>query len=78
MYGNGLTRVILNLFEPIVSKGFQVDLVVLKITDYHQGFEEFLLSEVRSISLEINSNNSVCLFIKLQIESCRFDFQQPS
>jgi len=61
MYGNGLTRVILNLLEPMVNQGFQVDLVVPKITNYHQDFEKSLPSGVRTISLGINSSNVIYL-----------------
>jgi len=61
MYGNGLTRVILNLLEPMVNQGFQVDIVVPKITNYHQNFEKSLPSGVRTISLGVNSSNVIYL-----------------
>lgn len=59
MYGNGLTRVILNLLESMIDSGFQVDLVVPNITEYHQSFEKNLPVGVRSISLDLKPSRTL-------------------
>jgi len=59
MYGNGLTRVILNLLESMIDSGFQVDLVVPNITEYHQSFEKNLPVGIRSISLDLKPSHTL-------------------
>ena len=59
VYGNGLTRVIINLLEPMINHGFQVDLVVPEITKYHQSLEKNLPAGVRSISLDLQPSSTL-------------------
>lgn len=59
LYGNGLSRVIINLLKPMINSGFKVDLVVPRITGYHQSIEKSLPAGVRSISLDLQSSSTL-------------------
>ena len=59
VYGNGLTRVIINLLEPMINHGFKFDLVVPEITKYHQSLEKNLPAGVRSISLDLQPSSTL-------------------
>ncbi len=51
MTGNGGDRVVLNLSQAFVKLGYQIELVVPEVTDYHQALLAELPSQIRTVDL---------------------------
>lgn len=76
MTGNGGDRVVLNLAQSFVSKGFYVDLVVPEVTDYHRAVMATLPPQIQTVDFGLPVSKTV--YFKKLIKLKRYlDQKQP-
>jgi glycosyltransferase involved in cell wall biosynthesis len=76
MTGNGGDRVVLNLAQAFVDKGFYVDLVVTEVTDYHRAAIAALPSQIQTVDLGLPISKMI-YFKKLIKLKDYLDKKQP-